>query len=173
MTDMSPTFDWPQYLREGEELAKEQVRRGDPVDDRAIMWALLCDAVKTSRLAYRGPPFPGWPSKSALPESPSEFSVWQQVAAYLRGELEEMPQDESRPPLPSARQVTRAEAVLQLWHAKALRDMGAWARMRKAVYMRACGRPNRVVAKVTGLKPKQIDHARRKAMDDMQKAIRC
>ncbi len=171
MNDLSPTPDWPQSLREGEELAKEIVRRGDPIDNRAIMWALLCDAAKTSKIAYRGAPFQGWPTKSSLPDSPSEFSVWQQIAAYLRGELEEMPTDESKPPQPSARQVTRAEAVLKVWHGSALKDHGTWARMRKAVYLRACGVPRRKVAKVTGLKPRQINHAQNKAMDDMLRAI--
>ena len=159
-------FDWGRAIGHGEQLAQEQVRRGDPVDERAIMWALLREAAETSR-AYSGPPWTGWPSKSTMPDSPDEITVWQKVAAYLRGEIEDMPSDETRPPMPTASAVTRSEHVLGVWHAKALAHMGAWSERRKAVYLAACGCPVRKVTAITGMKPQQIHHARRQAMDDM------
>ena len=43
-----------------------------------------------------------------------EVTVWQMVSAYLKGEIENLPSDETKAPRPSAKQITRAEVMLEL-----------------------------------------------------------
>ncbi|GGX63173.1 hypothetical protein GCM10007385_35380 [Tateyamaria omphalii] len=166
-------LDWVRARKTGEDLARQQIRRGDPLDDRAIMWALLCDAVSVASVAYRGPPFQNWPGKSAMPEGIDEVTVWHKVAAYLRGELEEMPEVESRQPMPDAWSVTRSEAVLALYHRHALVDKGDWADIRKAVFLRASGLSDKRVRLVTGFSRDRIKYSKRQAVDDMIAMVRC
>lgn len=159
--------DWPRAWRIGEDLARDQVRRGDPVDDSAIMWALLCDAAKVSRIAYKAPPPQGFPGKSVMPDAPEEISAFAKMRAYLSGELEEMPEEASRDPQPDAAAIDRAEAVLWLWHNEALNNKGARSNLKKAVYAKALGVPDRKVRAKTGLTREQIKHAKRQAVSDM------
>ena len=160
-------FDWKRAYRAGEDLAIDQVRRGDPVDDRAIMWALLCEACDVARITYSAPPRSGLPQKSTMPESPAEVTDWQLISAYLKGELDEMPTTDATPPQPTAAQVTRSEIVLEVWHRAALSDRGDWARIRKAVYLKACGVPDRKVRAITGFTRERIKYSRRQAVSDM------
>jgi len=155
----------------GLDMAIDQVKAGQEVTDRDIWWALFCDALQTSSLTDAAPPRTGFPRKSAMPEAPSEVTAWQQAVAYLRGELEEMPVDKPTPPRPDAESISRAEAVLDVWHHAALADMGDWKRMRKALALRGAGVPARKVRKVravTGLNRQRLFDAKCRAMEDMQ-----
>lgn len=160
-------FDWKRAQIAGLEMAMDHVRKGQGVTDRDIWWALLCEAAEVARLCYSAPPRTGMPRKSAMPDAPDEVSDWQLISAYLNGTLEEMPTDESQPPQPSAEQVTRSEMVLWVWHEAALKENGDWKRMRKAVYLKACGVPDRKVRAVTGFTRQRIHSAKNTAMQDM------
>src|SRR5690554_1905181 len=105
-------FDWTRAVRAGEVLAVENARRGVAPDVTHVMWELLREAADVSQRAFPSLPRLGYPSKSSIPDGPEEATMWQRIAAYLRGEIEEMPSDETRPPRPSIEQVSRAEAVL-------------------------------------------------------------
>lgn len=165
-------FDWQRALLRAVEPAAEDMRRGQEMTERDIWWHMLKDAAQVSRIAYSGPPRSGYPVKSAMPDAPKEFTEWQRMAAYLRGELDEMPVTESRPPQPSAAQITQAEMVLRVWHIAALRDKGDWSRIKRAVYLKACGVPDRKIRAVTGLTKQRIHHAKCAAMEDMQIFVR-
>ena len=164
-------YDWRRALNAGLDIAIEQVRAGQEVGDREIIWALLCEAAKVSGLTYSGPPRRGMPVKSTMPDAPDEVSAWQLMSAYLRGDLEEMPTEQVTPPQPTAEQVTRAEMVLDVWHRAALIARGDWSRMRKAVYLKACGVPDRKVRAVTGFTRARIHSSKQQALDDMQEFI--
>lgn len=166
-------FDWGKAWRHGEELAADRVRFGDPIDERAIMFALLEEAAKATARCYKGPPFSGFPSKSAMPESSDEVTSWQMVSAFIRGEIEKQDiQTKSKPAMPDSATITRAEHVLDLYHRNALIHTGAWSEKRRAVYMKACGCPVDLIGKVTGMRKQQIHYARRVAMDDMYDALK-
>lgn len=165
-------FDWSKAVRAGVELAKDQVRRDRVIGERDVMWALLCEAAQTSSLAFKGTPRLGFPSKSAMPDAPDEISYWAQLTAYLQGQVEDMPVEASRPPQPTAEQVSRAHVILDVWHAHALKDIGNWRRTKKAVYLKACGVKDRKVRSVTGMTKQQISKAKLRAMDEMLYAIR-
>lgn len=164
-------YDWRRAMYAGLDMAMEQVRAGQEVGDREIMWALLCEAADVSQRTYSGPPRLGLPRKSAMPDAPDEISQWQLVSAYLRGDLEEMPVEDSQPPQPDAAQITRAEMVLEVWHRAALTGYGDWRRMRKAIYMKACGMPDRKVRALTGFSRQRRHKAKQRAMDDMLEFI--
>jgi hypothetical protein len=102
-----------------------------------------------------------------MPDTPDDVTQWQLVSAYLRGEVGEMPIDESKPPMPSAEQISRAEVVLYLWHHHALPHKGDRSRMKRAIYLKACGVPERKVRAVTGMTRHAIRRARDDAMKDM------
>lgn len=160
-------YDWRRAQIKGLDMAMERVRAGQTVGDREIWWALLCDAIKASAIAHKAPPWLGMPSKSSMPDAPDEVTQWQMMMAYVRGQIEEMPVEVSRPPQPSAEEITRAEMVLQVWHIAALRNLGDWKRMRKALYLSAAGCPHRKIRAVTGLDRRRIHDAKDRAMKDM------
>lgn len=159
-------YDWTRAWQRGCDMALEQSRRGDEITELSVMWALMCEAAKVSKF-MANPPRAGFPAKSAMPDAPDDVTIWHKMSAYLNGTLEEMPETEMRPPTPSAEEVTRAEMVIELWHKVALRDMGDWRRMRKAVYLKACGIPDRKVRSVTGYSRQRIHKAKNDAMREM------
>lgn len=165
-------YDWKRAQFHGLDMAMDQARAGQEVTDREIWWALFEEAVKVSAICYSPAPRSGLPSKSAMPDSPDEVTQWQQVMAYIRGQIDEMPTDEARPPQPSAEQITRADMVLTVWHIAALRDMGDWKRMRKAIYLRAAGVPPRKITAITGLTRQRMHDAKNRAMADMLEFVR-
>jgi|GEM_PF-3217396 len=159
--------------RLGEEVVGLYAHGNAAIDDRAVMWALLCHATRVSRRSYKGPPRSGYPS-AALGAAmiADDVSAWHQVAGYLRGELSEKEVAQTRPPAPSAIEITACELVLKLYHEHALRAAGDWKRMRAAIYMRACGSPPRAVVAATGLNRHRLRHAQDAAMGDMLEAWR-
>lgn len=164
-------YDWDRAKAAGLEMAYAQVKAGQEVAVRDVYWALLREAAQVSAISYTGPPRQSLPSKSTMPEAPDEVSQWQLMSAYLKGDLEEMPPDQSRPPMPSAAEITRADMVLQVWHLATFRGKGDWKRMRKAVYMRACGVPPRKITAVTGFSRQRLNDAKHKALDDMAEFV--
>ncbi|WP_171232181.1 hypothetical protein [Ruegeria sp. HKCCA4812] len=164
--------DWRRTIAEGVELAKGQIRSDVTMDETHVMWALLCEAAEVSKIAYSGPPRTGMPSKSALPEAPDDVTQWQRISAYLRGEVEELPEIEARAPRPSAEQVTRSEIILEVWHRFCINRFGERSKMKKAVYLKACGMPDRKVRTVTGMTKQRIHSAKKEAMQDMWEIIR-
>ncbi len=164
--------DWRRTIAEGVELAKDQVRSDVTLDETHVMWALLCEAAQVSSIAYSGPPRTGMPAKSALPEAPDDVTMWQRISAYLRGEVEDLPEIEARPPRPSAEQVTRSEIILEVWHRFCLQRFGERSKMKKAVYLKACGQPDRKVRAITGMTKQKIHSAKKAAMKEMWEIIR-
>ena len=62
--------------------------------------------------------------KSALPDDVDGVTVWQMISAYLRGEGENLPSSDIKGPRLTAKQIIRAEVMLELWHKVALNDKG-------------------------------------------------
>lgn len=164
--------DWGRVLAHGAEAAVEQARAGDDLKATDAMWALLKEAAQVSRIVHSNPPRTGYPQKSAMPDAATDVSAWHLMMSYINGTLEEKPEIRARPPQPSPYEITRAEAVLQLWHDAALRDYGDWKRMKKAVYLKACGVPDRKVRAVTGYTRQRIHSAKVRAMQDMLDEVR-
>lgn len=164
--------DWSRSLRWAEVAAVENARIGSAVGPVQVMWELLRDAARVSALAYPAERVRGYPSRSSLPEMPSDVTAWQMMAAYLRGEVEEMPVSECRPPMPSAEQISRADAVLDVWHRHALGRLGDAPRIKRAVYLRACGVPPRKIRSITGIERQALHRAKDEAMTDMWQAVR-
>lgn len=165
-------IDWVRAIKHAEIVAVENIRSDVQPKPEHAMWELMKEAVQVSSIAYSAPPRVGYPSKSSLPDTVDDVSDWQRMAAYLRGELSEMPTGHARPPQPSAEQITRAEAVLAIWHTHALSRKGAKSRIKKAVYMKASGVPDRKVRAVTGMTRQAIHSAKDEAMRDMLCAVR-
>ena len=153
-------------------MAAAQVRSDVEVRAEHVIWALLREAAQVSSQAYSGPPRTGYPAKSVMPDAPDSVSQWQMMMAYIQGQVEDAPAVRARPPLPSAEQVTRSELILSIWHHHALRKKGARHRMKKAVYLKACGVPDRKVRAVTGFTKQAIHAAKEEAMRDMWSVIR-
>ena len=166
------TFDWSRAIRVGEALAVENTRSDVKLDATHVMWELLREAASVSARAYPAPPRSSYPAKSSMPDAPGEFSEWQRMAAYLRGEVQEASDFQPTPPRPSAEQVTRAEAVLDVWHRHALRRKGDAPRIKKAVYLKACGVKDARVRAVTGLTKQALHAAKVEAMRDMWSVVR-
>jgi hypothetical protein len=164
--------NWVATIRAGAELAAEQVRSDVEVKEEHVIWALLCEAAQTSARAYSSPPRTGLPQKSVMPEAPEDVSYWHMMMAYIKGQIEEAPATKPKPPIPSAEQISRAEIILHIWHHYALRKKGAKNRMKKAVYLKACGVPDRKVRSVTGFTRQAIHSAKEAAMRDMWEIIR-
>lgn len=163
--------DWGRSIRWAQVAAVENARRGVSVGVEHVMWELLKEAASVSR-SFRSPPHVGYPGKSSLPDGPEDVTMWHKITAYIRGELEELPTVEARPPLPSAEQMSRADAVLWIWHTHALRRKGDAPRIKKAVYLKACGVADRKVRAVTGMTRQAIHAAKAEAMRDMWDAIK-
>lgn len=157
------TYDWQRAFRAGAELARDDRRLGDTPE--AVMWALLRDAFRVSRF-FAGAPRLGYPSRSALPEVPDEITVWQRIAAYLRGEVDEFPEYDPVPVRPTAEECTRADHVLQLFHSVTI-AWGENSRRRRCVAALAMGMRKRTVTSRYGLTRRQIDLARDAALRGM------
>lgn len=164
--------NWPATIKAGVEMAGEQVRSDVAVKETHVMWALLKEAAMVSSIAYRAPPRSGWPQKSTLPDAPDDVSQWQMMMAYIRGQVEDAPAVESRPPQPSLEQITRADIILHIWHNHALKRKGERSKIKRAVYLKACGVADRKVRAVTGMTKQAIHAAKEEAMADMWEVIR-
>ena len=92
--------DWHSTIRDGTRAAEQNAKQGVLVDHTHIVWELLREAAFVSRAAYAAPPRSGFPAKSALPDGVDEVTVWQMVSAYLKGEIENLPSDETKAPRP-------------------------------------------------------------------------
>ena len=166
---MSRQFDWRRAMLHGITLASDNLREYDEPEAWIAMWSLLCEAARVSR-AFDGPPAMGFPDKSSLPEAPDEVTPWQKQMAYLRGELDELPEDEPTPPAPTSAEVSRAEAVLDLWHSHALRR-GAYPHPAKRhIYRLADGATLGQVMRLTGMKRHEVLAMKRKASIEMLRA---
>ena len=60
--------DWRTTMRDGTQLAEQNVKQGVVVDGSHIVWEMLREAATVSRIAYSAPPRLGFPAKSALPD---------------------------------------------------------------------------------------------------------
>lgn len=139
--------------------------------DATVMWGMFCHAIRVSALADPPPPRPGFPSASpGAWLAPDEVTWWQRVAAALRGETEGVV--EAPPPrlAPSTVEIVLRDEVLDVWHAVALRDLGDWRRLRRAVLALGGGLPPRAVQAETGLSRDRLRHARDRAVSDMLSA---
>jgi len=161
--------DWRTTIRDGTQAAERNSNRS--VDHTHIVWELLKEAAVVSRSAYSAPPRTGFPAKSALPDGVDEVTVWQMVSAYLKGEIENLPSTETKTPRPTAKQVTRAEVMLELWHHVALIDKGDRKRLKRAVYLKASGMRPRAVREKTGLNYQQLWRAQKHACEDVWEKI--
>ena len=72
---------------------------------------------------------------------------------------------------PSAKQITRAEVMLELWHHVALVDTGDRKRLKRAVYLKASGMRPRAVQEHTGLNYQQLWKAQKDACSDVWEKI--
>lgn len=137
-------------------------------DDAAVMWGMVCHAVRVSALADPAPPRAGYPSASpGAWLAPDEVSWWSRVAAALRGETEGVVAGTNRPPAPATVEILLRDEVLHLWHAHALASLGDRRRLRQAVYALACGAPPRRVQEETGLTRDRLRHAQDRAVADL------
>jgi hypothetical protein len=137
-------------------------------DDTAVMWGMLCHAVRVSAAADPAPPRAGYPSASpGAWLAPDEVTWWQRVAAALRSETDGVVEDDNRPPPPEHIEILLRDELLLIWHGHALRGLGDWRRLRKAVYALARGAPPRRVQAETGLSRDRLRHARNRAVADM------
>ena len=163
--------DWRTTVRDGTQMAQENAKRGVVVDGTHIVWELLKEAATVSRIAYSSPPRSGLPMKSALPDGVDEVTVWQMISAYLRGEVENLPSSDTKVPRPTAKQITRAEVMLELWHHIALVEKGDRKRLKRAVYLKASGMRPRAVQELTGLNYQQLWKAQKDACSDVWEKI--
>ena len=163
--------DWRTTIRDGTQLAEQNVKQGVVVDGTHIVWELLKEAATVSRIAYSSPPRTGFPMKSALPDGVDEVTVWQMISAYLRGEVENLPSSDTKAPRPTAKQITRAEVMLELWHKVALNGKGDRKRLKRAVYLKASGMRPRVVRTKAGLNYQQLWKAQKDACSDLWEII--
>ena len=159
--------DWSKTLRDAEDLAKDNKKADAALRDHHLGFELLREAAHVSRIAYPAPPRSGWPTTSSLPDAPDDVTQWQLMSAYLKGDLESLPSSETKPSRPSAEQIDRAELVLHLWHNYALVRKGDRSRIKKAVYLKACGLNTQKIASITGLTVRQIRSAQVEAAQDI------
>jgi hypothetical protein len=162
-------FDWRRTLMHGVDLAGENFRDYDAPEAWQAMWELLCEAARVSR-AFEPPPHTDYPTQAAWPDAPEEMTPWQRQMAYLRGELDEMPVDEPLPLAPTAAEVTRAEAILHLWHTHALRR-GAYPHPAKRhIYRLAEGETLGTVMRASGMPRHVVLAMKRQASEQMLRA---
>ena len=153
-----------------DELAELHIPRSRTPDDIDRMWGLFVEAVGTSR-SLPGIPRLSGPVKSAMPESPDEVTYWDIVAAYIRGDTEEIPEVDVRIAATRA-QMTRHDVVMDLWHAHALRGKGDWKRLRKALWDYARGDKRGRVLRNYGVTSMGLTRLKKQAMGDMIKATK-
>jgi len=158
---------WNSTWREGEDLARDNIKADATLQDHHVAWELLKEAAKVSRLTYPSPPRTGYPITSSLPAAPDDVSQWQILSAYLRGEIDSLPSVETKPSRPTSRQIDRAELILYLWHNYSLARKGDRSRIKRAVYMKANGVRTIRIASITGLTTKQIRSAQVEACEDI------
>ena len=162
---------WTNTWRDGEELARDNIKADATLKEHHVAWELLKEAARVSRLTYRAPPRTGFPSTSSLPDAPDDVTQWQLLSAYLRGEIESLPSSQTKPSRPSSVQIDRAELILYLWHTYSLRRKGDRSRIKRAVYMKANGVRTIQIANITGLTTKQIRTAQVEACEDIVEQI--
>lgn len=165
------SHDWHITLRDGEELARKNIRSDKPVTMPRIAWELLREAAFVSRVSYAAPPRSGFPSRSAMPESVDEVTHWALISAFLRGELDTLPEDSSKAPRPSSVQIDRADVILDLWHQVALVHLGDKKRLRRAVYEMALGLKSQKICAAHGINYKRLSAAKVTASEDMAQMI--
>ena len=165
------SHDWRNTILDGTRAAEQAARSGVIVDGSHIAWELLKEAVAISRIAYSAPPRVGFPAKSAFPDSVDGVTVWQMVSAYLRGEIENLPSTKTKASRPTAKQVTRAEVILELWHHVALVGKGDRKRLKRALYLKASGMRPFAVRDKTGLNYQQLWRAQKDACFDVWEKI--
>ena len=163
-------FDWERAIKHGLELAGRDARCAQ--SDENAMWELFKEAWQTAALTYAANPRTGFPTKSQMPESADEVSMWIKLRAYYAGEIDEIPETDSKPPRPSSEQITRSEIILSLFHKHALKGVGDWKRLRKALALRATGKPFGLIYRITGINRKRIERAKQRAMRDMLDKMR-
>ena len=163
---MSRQFDWRRAMLHGINLVGDNWRDYDEPETWAVMWELLREAARVSQ-AFDGPPSMGYPDKSSLPDAPEEMTPWQKQMAYLRGELDEIPEDEPTSPAPTSAEVSRAEAVLDLWHAHALRRGAYMHPAKRHIYRLADGATLGQVMRLTGMKRHEVLALKKKASIEM------
>ena len=129
------------------------------------MWELLREAVRVSR-AYEAPPRSGYPETS-WPDAPDEITPWQRQMAYLRGDLDEMPVDEPAPVTPTTVEITRAEAVLDLWHRCALWRGGYPHPCKRHIYRLAEGAPIGAIIRASGMRRDEVLAWQKRAAEQM------
>jgi hypothetical protein len=169
MNAMTPLFDWRRALLHGITLAAENHRDFDEPEPWTAMWSLLCEAAEVSR-SYNSPPRRWYPSKAAWPDVPDEITHWQKQMAYIQGTLDEVGEDDPTPPMPSAAEVTRADAVLDLWHRHALRRGDNPHPMKRHIWSLAEGAPIGLVIRNSGMKRDEVLAMRAKAATQMLRA---
>ena len=162
---------WDSTWRDGEDLARDNIKADATLKEHHVTWELLKEAAKVSRLTYPAPPRTGFPSTSSLPDSPDDVTQWQLLSAYLRGEIESLPSSQTKPSRPTSVQIDRAELILYLWHHYSLRRKGDKSRIKRAVYMKANGVKTIKIANITGLTTKQIRTAQVEACEDIAEQI--
>lgn len=150
----------------GVTLANENFREYDEPEAWIAMWELLREAARVSR-SFAAPPHMGYPDKSSLPEAPDEMTPWQKQMAYLRGELDQMPDDEPTDAAPTADEVSRADAVLHLWHTYALRRGEYPHPCKRHIYRLAEGATLGRVMRMSGMKRHEVLAMKRKSAIEM------
>ena len=160
--------DWHITIRDGTRAAEQNAKQGVVLDR---LGATARGGIRIPRRPYAAPPRSGFPAKSALPDGVDEVTVWQMVSAYLKGEIENLPSDETKAPRPSAKQITRAEVMLELWHHVALIEKGDRKRLKRAVYLKVSGMRPRAVQELTGLNYQQLWIAQKDACSDVWEKI--
>lgn len=136
--------------------------------ETAVMWGMLCHAVRVSAIADRAPPRPGYPTVSlGAWLAADDVTWWQRVSAALRGETEDLPETAPGRTRVEAVEIALRDEVLEVWHLRALSGLGDWRRLRKAVFALASGLPPRAVQEGTGLSRDRLRHARERAVADM------
>jgi hypothetical protein len=167
---MSRHIDWRRTLMHGVDLAGENFRDYETAEAWQAMWELLREAARVSR-AFEPPPHSYYPAKASWPDAPEEMTPWQKQMAYLRGELDEMPADEPLPIAPTAAEVTRAEAVLRLWHVHALRRGDYPHPAKRHIYRLAEGATLGTVMRATGMPRHVVLGMKRQASEQMLRAV--
>lgn len=166
---MSKHFDWRRALLHGINLAADNHHDYEAPVAWSAMWELLVEAVAISR-GYDAPPRSTYPTRAMMPDAPDDVTWWQIQMDYIRGTLDEIPQEDPTPPMPSAIEVTRADAVLDLWHKHALWRGDHPHPMKRHIYKLAEGMPLGAVMRASGMKRHEVLAMKAKAATQMMRA---
>ena len=164
--------NWEHSIADGYDLAADNMRAGTKITDEHAIWHLLCEAAMVARLAFPGERRLDYPSRASGPVVEAGGSWFEAMLGYLRGDLDDAPATATRPPKPSAAQITRAELMLDLWHASALPRTSQRRRLMRALYAKASGTPTAVVIRLYGVPRQWLETCRDKASRDMLTVIR-